>query len=191
MYKGKHTVQGGESNRPFFGSSFNINRFDFRSALVIEQSDVLRRSIVEHLKNRGWIVHGIKRAEQALPVLQHIPYHLIVIDCEISGMTATEFARIINESGKWKATQLVVITGSRGRSSATELTEYGAFLVRRSAWREELSKLFGNFKRPKRPENDGSTLVSTSAAKSLPNRWESRAPVPGMRLTGKTTTTMA
>ena len=88
MYSRTQSVQDGETNRPFWGSSFNINRFDFRSALVIEQSDVLRRSIVEHLKNKGWIVHGIKRAEQALPVLQHIPYHLIVIDCKVSGMTA-------------------------------------------------------------------------------------------------------
>jgi CheY-like chemotaxis protein len=167
MYKGKHTVQGGESNRPFFGSSFNINRFDFRSALVIEQSEVLRRSMVEHLKNRGWIVHGIKRAEQALPVLEHIPYHLIVIDGEIAGMTAIELARMIHASGKWERTQLVVVTGSRDRSSATELAEYGALLVRRSVWREELSKLFANFKPP---ENDGSTLVSTGAAKSLPTR---------------------
>jgi DNA-binding response OmpR family regulator len=141
MYKRRQSVQDGKTNRPFWDFGFNINRFDFRSALVIEQSDVLRRSIVEHLKNRAWIVHGIKRAEQALPVLEHIPYHLIVVDGEISGMTATEFARILDESGKWEATQLVVITGTGGRSSAAELTEYGAFLVRRSVWREELSKL--------------------------------------------------
>jgi CheY-like chemotaxis protein len=146
MYKRTQSAQDGETNRPFWGSSFNINRFDFRSALVIEQSDVLRRSIVEHLKNRGWIVHGIKRAEQALPVLQHIRYHLIVIDCEICGMRATQFARIIDDSGKSKATRLVVLTRSRGRSSATELTQYGGFLVRRSVWREELSKLFANFR---------------------------------------------
>jgi CheY-like chemotaxis protein len=164
MYKRTQSVQVGETNRFFWGSSFNINRFDFRSALVIEQSDVLRRSIVEHLKNRGWIVHGIKRAEQALPVLEHIPYHLIVIDGEISGMTATEFARILDESGKWKATQLVVITGAGGQSPGAELTEYGAFLVRRSVWREELSKLFANFKRL---ENNGNTLVSTGAAKKF------------------------
>src|SRR4029077_19342562 len=136
------SLQSGETHRPFESSNFNINRLDFRSALGIEQSDVLRRSIVEHLKNRGWIVHGIKRAEQALSVLEHIPYHLIVIDGEISGMTATEFARILDESGKWKATQLVVITGAGGQSPVAELTEYGAFLIRRSVWREELSKLF-------------------------------------------------
>ena len=158
MYSRTQSVQDSKSNRPLGSCNLSINRLDFRSALVIEESDVLRRSIVEHLKNRGWIVHGITRAEQALPILKHIPYHLIVIDCEISGMTATEFARIVHESGKWQATQLMFITGSRGRSSTTELTECGAFLVRRSVWRKELLKLFAKFKRP---ENDGTTLVLT------------------------------
>ena len=73
-------------------------------------------------------------------------------------MTATEFARIVHESGKWQATLLVFITGSGGRSSAAELTKCGAFLVRRSVWRKELLKLFAKFKRP---ENDGTTLVLT------------------------------
>ena len=144
MYSRTQSEQNGETNRPFWSSNFSIDRLDFRSALVIEESEVLRRSIVEHIKKRGWIVHGIKRAEQALPLLQHILYHLIVFDCEVSGMTATEFVRIIHESGKWQATRMAVITRSRDRSSVTEITDCGAFLVRRSVWREALSKLLAN-----------------------------------------------
>ena len=144
MYSRTQSVQHGEANRPFWSSNFSIDRLDFRSALVVEESDVLRRSIVEHIKKRGWIVHGIKRAEQALPVLQHIPYHLIVIDCKVSGITTTEFIQMIHESGKWQATRVVAITGSRGRSSIREIREFGAFLVRRSLWKEELSKLLAN-----------------------------------------------
>jgi CheY-like chemotaxis protein len=131
MYSRTQSLQNGKTNRPFETSNFSITQLDFRSALVIEKSDVLRHSIVEHLKNRGWIVHGITRAEEALPVLRHIPYHLIVIDCEISGMTAREFVGIIQESGKWQATQVVVMTGSQCRSSVKEFTECGAFVVRR------------------------------------------------------------
>jgi len=112
---------------------------DFRSALVIEESEVLRRSIVEHIKIKGWIVHGVRRVEHA--VLQRIPYHLIVIDSELPGMTAIELARIIHESRKGQATWLVIISGSP-QSSVAEFTECGGFLVGRSAWREELSKLF-------------------------------------------------
>jgi hypothetical protein len=32
--------------------------------------------MVDHLKKRGWIVHGVRRVKQAVPVLRHIPYHL-------------------------------------------------------------------------------------------------------------------
>ena len=144
MYSQTRSVQRGEINRPFWSSTFSLDRLDFRSALVIEESEVLRRSIVEHIKKRGWIVHGIKCAEQALPILQHIPYHLIVIDGTVSGMTATEFVRIIHESGQWRATRVAVITRSRGRSSVTEIKECGAFLVRRSVWKEALSKLLAH-----------------------------------------------
>ena len=31
-----------------------MNRLDFRSALVIEESHMLRQSIIEHVKNKGW-----------------------------------------------------------------------------------------------------------------------------------------
>jgi hypothetical protein len=43
-------------------ASYNssITTLGFRTALVIEESANLRRSIVEHLKNRGWLVHGVR-----------------------------------------------------------------------------------------------------------------------------------
>jgi DNA-binding response OmpR family regulator len=39
-----------------------------RSALVIEEEEALRSSIVGFLKYQGWQVHGLRRAEQALPI---------------------------------------------------------------------------------------------------------------------------
>jgi DNA-binding response OmpR family regulator len=187
MYPQTQSVQRGETNRPFWPPNFSIDRLDFRSALVIEESEVLRRSIVEHIKKRGWIAHGIKRAEQALPILQHILYHLIVIDCTVSGMTATEFVRIIHESGKWQATRVAVITRSRGRSSVTEIKECGAFLVRRSVWREALSKLLANLDVRKQSDEEKavyyreadslhwidelSDLDEAKAAQTLPGRY--------------------
>ena len=54
---------------------------NFRSALVIEEEDALRSSVVRFfLKNQGWLVHGVRRAEQALPILAHVLYELLVID---------------------------------------------------------------------------------------------------------------
>jgi hypothetical protein len=38
---------------------------NFRSALVIEEEYTLRSSMVRFLKDQGWLVHGLRRAEQA------------------------------------------------------------------------------------------------------------------------------
>jgi CheY-like chemotaxis protein len=144
MYSRTQSEQDDETDCHLVSYNLRIKRLDFRSALVIEKSDVFRRSIVQHLKNRGWIVHGITGAEQAFPILKHIPYHLILVESELSGMTAIEFARIIHESGKGQGSQLVVITGSPGRSSATELTACGAFLAKRPTWKDDVSTLLAN-----------------------------------------------
>jgi hypothetical protein len=61
-------------------STSDLNRVGARSAFVIDIGDSLRRSVIEHLKKEGWIVHGIKRAEQALPLLRNVPYQPRVQD---------------------------------------------------------------------------------------------------------------
>jgi hypothetical protein len=63
--------------------SVEVDRLHFRRALVIEDSTILRSSIVQLLKRRGWIAHGSRIASQALPLLKCIPYHLIVILAEL------------------------------------------------------------------------------------------------------------
>jgi CheY-like chemotaxis protein len=68
-----------------------LKQLNFRNALVIEEAEVFRSGIVQFLRKEGWIVHGVRRAEQALPLLAHIPYHLIVIDSELPGITGIDF----------------------------------------------------------------------------------------------------
>ena len=73
----------------------------FRFALVIEEADSLRISVVNVLKAQGWYVHGIWRAEQAFHILAHIPYRLIVIDSDLPGMCGIDFVRILHNSREW------------------------------------------------------------------------------------------
>jgi DNA-binding response OmpR family regulator len=54
-------------------------------ALVVEEGDRLRHSIITWLRESGWLVHGATRAEQALGILPHIPYQLIILDSELPG----------------------------------------------------------------------------------------------------------
>jgi hypothetical protein len=70
-----------------------FKELSFRSALVIEEVDALRCRIVHLLRRRGWIVHGLRQAEQTLPILTQKPYHLIVIDSGGFAAADTRFGR--------------------------------------------------------------------------------------------------
>ena len=118
-----------------------IDRLDFRSALVIEESIVLRSSIVQLLKKRGWIAHGIKVSDQALPLLKCIPYHLIVIDGSASNIAAVNFARTLHSSEEWNKIPLVIITDSPIESLASDLKEAGVYSAKRSTWLPDLIKI--------------------------------------------------
>jgi DNA-binding NtrC family response regulator len=121
--------------------SVKVDRLDFRSALVIEESTVLRSSIVQFLKRRGWIAHGIRSAGQALPLLKCIPYHLIVIDGSASSLAAINFARTLHNSEEWNRIPLVIITDSPNASLASNLMEAGVHSARRGAWLSDLTQI--------------------------------------------------
>jgi DNA-binding response OmpR family regulator len=117
---------------------YRLGPLKFRFALVIEQADSLRMSLVNVLKAQGWHVHGIGRAELAFHILPHIPYSLIVIGSDLPGISGKDFVRILRDSREWRAIQLVVITSSQSIAFANQIAEYGAFMVRKSRWREDL-----------------------------------------------------
>jgi len=121
--------------------SVKIDRLDFRGALVIEESTELRSSIVQLLKRRGWIAHGIRGAGQAFPLLKCIPYHLIVIDGHASSVGAINFARTLQKSDDWNKIPLVIITDSPDQSVASNLKEVGFYSAKRSAWVSDLTNI--------------------------------------------------
>ena len=94
MFSPSQDLQGNETDLHSLSYALDISQLSFRCALVIEEEETLRLSIVQHLKKRGWIVHGIRRAKQALPLLGRIPYHLIVVDSNSIDVDAIEFARM-------------------------------------------------------------------------------------------------
>jgi CheY-like chemotaxis protein len=119
-------------------SQYRLEPLKFRFALVIEEQIPFRMSVVKALKAQDWFVHGIRRAEQAFPILAHIPYRLIVIDSELPGICGIEFVRILHNSREWRAIQLVVITSSQSVGLAAQVAECGAFLARKSRWQDDL-----------------------------------------------------
>jgi DNA-binding NtrC family response regulator len=122
-----------------------LKPLDFRYALVIEEMDSLRASIVNVLRAQGWLVHGIPRAEQGLHILAHIPYNLVVIDSELPGICGIDFVRILHNSREWRTIRLVIIASSQSADFATQAAECGAFLARKSSWKADLFSFLSTY----------------------------------------------
>ena len=117
---------------------YRLGPLKFRFALVIEEADSLRMSLVNVLKAQGWHVHGIGRAERAFHILPHIPYSLIVIDSDLPGLSGIDFVRVLHGSREWRAIQLIVITSSQSVALINEIAKCGAFIARKSRWQDDL-----------------------------------------------------
>lgn len=110
------------------------------SALVIAQADSLRFSVVEFLKARGWIVHGMRRIEHAPSILQSLAYDLIIIDSKFPCLFNAELLRNAIE---YQTVPVFLITNSLSSDLAEEATEHGVFLAREWTWDRDLSYFLG------------------------------------------------
>ena len=113
-------------------------RIDFSFALVIEEVADFRNSIMGLLRERGWLVHGTNCAEEALRLLAHIPYSLIVVDAELPGMGGVDFGRVLQNSREWRAIRVVVIGSSSRPSLQGQGGECGAYQASKSSWESDL-----------------------------------------------------
>ena len=114
------------------------NRIDFSFALVVEEVANFRNSVMALLRERGWLVHGTKGAEEALRLLAHIPYSLIVFDWDLPGMGGIDFVRMLQNSREWPPIRIVVISRSTRPSLQSRVGECGAFLASESSWEIDL-----------------------------------------------------
>ena len=115
-----------------------LKQLNFRCALVVLEADGLRNFMVQLLRKQCWLVHGIRRAEQAFNILAHIPYELIIIDSELPGLGGIDFIRILHNTRKLRTIELVVITSSQSAGFAAQAAQRGAFLARKSSWEDDL-----------------------------------------------------
>jgi CheY-like chemotaxis protein len=119
----------------------NVKRVNLKIALVIESEEELRRSAVQFLRSYGWIVHGVRKADHAFPVLTQIPYNLIVMGSELIGMTTIEFVRILSNSKEWLRTiSLIAIAEASTRTLTAELETFGVFLANKRTWKSDVPR---------------------------------------------------
>jgi CheY-like chemotaxis protein len=102
------------------------------------EADALRTFLVQLLRKQGWLVHGIRQAQQAFNILAHIPYELIIMDAEMPEISGIDFIRILHNAREWRAIKLVVITSSQSAGFAAQTAESGAFLARKSNWEDDI-----------------------------------------------------
>src|SRR6516164_4192999 len=128
------------------------------SALVIEGDEDFRFCVVEFLRRQGWIAHGVRRGEQALPILAHLPCHLIVVGSDLPGMPGIDCARILHTSRRWRA-------------SPFSLSLVYSIKPSLRNWPSSVHSWFEN--RPGRPRSSNSPTRSSA----LPNGEASRSMV--------------
>jgi CheY-like chemotaxis protein len=124
------------ANDQMWNTQREPSRLNF--ALVIGEANQLRHSVIELLREHGWLVHGVGRAEQALSILVHIPYNLIVLDSELPGMSALDFVRMLRHSSERQTIRLVVINNSESANWEGQVPKCDAFLAERSTWQDDL-----------------------------------------------------
>ena len=116
---------------------------NLQAALVIAGDSGLRKCIMNQLRHEGWIVHGIPKAEHALPILAHIPYQLIIVDCELPGIDGRDFVHLLHNAGEWRGLHLVALTNSVSAPLATGLAHLRAFSASREDWSDDLAHFLG------------------------------------------------
>jgi DNA-binding response OmpR family regulator len=121
-------------HRRIWNTRTEQNGIDFSFALVVEEAANFRNSIMALLRERGWLVHGTNCAEEALRLLAHIPYSLIVVDSELPGTGGIDFGRVLQNSREWHTVRVVVISSSCSPSLQSRVEECGAFVTSKSSW---------------------------------------------------------
>ena len=114
------------------------SRVDFSFALVIEEVPNFRISIMALLRERGWLVHGTNCAEEALRLLAHIPYSLVVVDADLPGMGGIDFGRVLQNSKEWRTIRVVVISSSSNPNLQSQVGECDVYQAGKSSWERDL-----------------------------------------------------
>ena len=141
-------------------AAVETSQFDMTSAriLQIDKNDANRRSLGEQLDHWKFRNSGCASAEEALNLLRTVhrtndPFHIAIIDDQISGADPESLGRAIKSDPQLAATQLVMLSSRGHRGDARRVSEAGfaAYLVRpvrQSFMREALRAVWANAQDP-------------------------------------------
>lgn len=103
--------------------------------LVVEDEDLVGRSIQRILERQGFEVDLAYSCAEAMSAFQHGRFHAVVSDIHLPGMSGIEFLREVREMDP--ETPVILITGKPSVDTAIEATELGAFHYLTKPFRNE------------------------------------------------------
>jgi DNA-binding NtrC family response regulator len=93
--------------------------------LVVDDHAAARASVIDVLRCAGYAVEGLASAVEALPLLDHRPFDVVITDLQMPGIDGLEF--IGQLSRRRLPTQVIMITAHATIASAVEAMRLGAF----------------------------------------------------------------
>ena len=96
-----------------------------RRVLIIEDDDNLRQVIRIQLEREGYDAKSAASAEQAIPILEKSPQHLVITDLNLPGMSGLDLLKRIRV--EYPETAVIVMTAFGTVQSAVDAMKAGAY----------------------------------------------------------------
>jgi two-component system, OmpR family, response regulator len=92
--------------------------------LVVDDDDDVRDSLITYLKKEGYNVAGAKGGFEALEMIRHRLYHIVILDLKMSDIDGLEVLDRIKKSDT--NVNVIILTGYPSLESAVETMKIGA-----------------------------------------------------------------
>jgi DNA-binding NtrC family response regulator len=92
--------------------------------LLVDDDELVRRSLELNLKLEGFELSSAASAEEALVLLKEESYDLLLTDYLMEGMTGIELLKLAKEL--YPPMKVIVLSGYEGEDSAAEIIRLGA-----------------------------------------------------------------
>jgi DNA-binding NtrC family response regulator len=95
------------------------------SILIIEDEEIVRETLAENLKDKGFDVDSAETAEQALAMIKSKLYNILLVDYRLPDMNGLELIKASSEISKNSIA--IVVTGYSAVETAVDSMRMGAY----------------------------------------------------------------
>lgn len=125
LLKATHAADSGDAPAPASGDQRNITS-EPGFILAVDDLQENRELVARYLSRSGHIVVTAAGGEEALRTLNQTDVDVVLLDLVMPDMDGREVLRRIKEHPEWRATPVIVISGSQDMEGIIECIEAGA-----------------------------------------------------------------